>query len=83
MRLYAYEHLRRIGLGTWAYQNLKPIHQCAPSCSRSDRYYQPTDELEKMIQQHNLLAAIKGVKICKPVYKNVYQNRYTGNLEWS
>jgi hypothetical protein len=77
MRLYASHHLERIGLYTWARRNLEQIHHCNDN-TNADTYFVPTPEFEKMVQQNNILAALRGQKIAKPVYKNVY-NKYRNN----
>jgi hypothetical protein len=82
MRLYAYEHLKRINLREYAYKNLQRIEH--DYCStKADLYFQPTDEFEHMVQQANIMAALKGQRIVKPVYKSVYKSRRRDNLVWS
>ena len=84
MRLYAYEHLKRIGLKEWAYKNL-PIIDHDYGSTQSDIYFQPTDEFERMVQQANIVAALKNIRIVKPVYKSVYKSRQrdSDRLVWS
>ena len=74
MRLYSLTHLDRIGLYTWAYQNLTPVYH-EYNNTNSHYYVIPTPEAETLIEQHNILAALKGIKIVKPVYKNTYKDR--------
>lgn len=80
MRLYAYEHLKRIGLGKWAYKNLTRIYH-ETQATRADIYFQPTDEFEHMVEQANIVAVLKGGRIAKPVYKSVYRRHW--GLVWS
>jgi len=84
MRLYAYEHLKRIGLTEWAYKNLPPIRHDYGS-TQADIYFQPTPEFEKMVQQANIWAVLKNIRIVKPVYKSVYKSRRrdSDDLVWS
>jgi len=82
MRLYAANHLERIGLDTWAYQNLKTVDQSPCVSSRADTYYIPTDEAEHLIAQYNTIAALRGIRICRPVYKSTYLTR-EGKIEWN
>ena len=84
MRLYAYEHLKRIGLKDYAYNNLLRIYHDYNS-TQADIYFQPTDEFERMVQQANIVAALKGIRIVKPTYKSVYKSwqRDSDRLVWS
>jgi hypothetical protein len=82
MRLYSLKHLGRIDLYTWAYQNLKIVHQSPPYSANASEYVLPTDEAEQLIQKHNVVAALKGIKPCRPVYKGVYTDKQ-GNMRWT
>jgi hypothetical protein len=79
MKLYSDEHLRRIDLDAWAYQNLDQVHFAMSPKITAHTYYIPTNEFEEMVSRNNVIAALKGKKICKPVYKQTYicrrQNR--------
>ena len=75
MKLYSGDHLQRIDLTVWAYQNLDQLHfDTAPKIT-AHTYYIPTKEFEEMVSRNNLIAALKGKKICKPVYKSTYMCR--------
>ena len=75
-------HLERINLRKYAHQNLKVIpHESI--FSNADIYYIPTPEFDKMVEQSNIFAIIKGIKPVKPVYKRTYKNQTTGKVVWS
>ena len=81
MKLYSHNHLERINLGKYAYQNLEVIpHENI--FSKADTYYVSTSEFDKMVKQANLFAIIKGIKPVKLVYKRTYKNETTGKVVW-
>jgi hypothetical protein len=82
MKLYNYEHLRRINLHTYASQNLEKIPYDTNS-SKADSYYKPTPNFEKMVEQANLFAILKEIKPVKPVYKKTYISPRDNKMYWS
>lgn len=76
MKLYSDEHLQRIDLMKWAYDNLDQVpFDSLYTKSNAHTYFIPTVEFDEMVKKHNVIAALKGKTICKPVYKSTYVDR--------
>jgi len=81
MRLYSDEHLQRIGLREWAYKHLDTVpFDSIYTKDSAHTYFVPTVEFEEMVKQHNVIAALKGKKICKCVYKRTYFSHHRQTL---
>jgi hypothetical protein len=80
MKLYSGDHLQRIELAGWAQENLNQVHFASAPKITAHTYYIPTKEFEEMVSRNNLIAALKGYKICKPVYKSTYMCRHRNIL---
>ena len=83
MKLYAFKHLDRIGLFDYARKNLQRVYENGrrPKRPDADLYYIPTPEFDILVKKYNVIAALKGIKICKPVYKHTYKEK-DGSIVW-
>jgi len=90
MKLYSQKHLCRIGIHAYRrnteYDSEFEMIPHDAGSSRADVYYRATEKGEQIIRDHNVLAALRGVALCRGTYKGVYRRRYNNGTEqvvWS